>query len=149
VGRGMKREVSQARRRFGAGLAAAVAGLLAGSRLRAETPSPAPSPDGRPRHVCKGLNECKGQGACAHGCSGHGCHGKNECRGKGGCASELARHKCATKNDCKGFGGCARGDRGCAGRNSCKGRGGCEVPLKVEHTQARKRSAAAPVKDTR
>ena len=137
-------EVGVGRRRFGACIAAAFAGLLAGSRLGADArPSPAASPD-RPRHLCKGLNECKGQGGCAHGCSGHGCHGKNECRGKGGCASEVAKHRCAGKNDCKGLGGCASGEKGCAGKNSCKGRGGCEVPLKVEHTQARKRSSNKP-----
>jgi hypothetical protein len=117
-------------------LAAAVAGLVAG-RSRADQ---AGKPDAaKPaKHVCQGLNECKGQGGCKHGCSGHGCHGKNDCKGKGGCASTEAYHACAGKNDCKGVGGCAAGDQGCAGKNSCKGKGGCEVPLKIEHGGARK-----------
>jgi hypothetical protein len=124
------------RRRFGTLLAAAVGGMLAASNVTASEASPSPVIS---RHVCKGLNDCKGQGSCAHGCSGHGCSGRNECKGKGGCAASAARHGCAGQNSCKGIGGCASGDKGCAARNSCKGRGGCEVPLKVEHAQARKK----------
>ena len=130
-----------ARRRFAQGVAAAVAGILAGSRLRADEPSASPEAS-RPRHVCQGLNQCKGQGGCAHGCSGHGCQGKNDCKGKGGCAAAVAKHKCAGSNSCKGFGGCAKGDKGCAGLNTCKGKGGCEVPLKIEHARMRKEKAA-------
>lgn len=119
-------------------VAAAVAGLCAGASARVQAVRSSPEPAKVPKHVCKGLNECKGQGACKHGCSGHGCHGKNDCRGQGGCAAEAAQHQCAGKNGCKAIGGCASGDQGCAGKNTCKGRGGCEVPLKVEHTAARK-----------
>ena len=131
---GLKRGVS--RRRFGVLLGAAAAGILSGARLRAQPASPLP--ESVPKHVCRGLNACKGQGSCAHGCSGHGCRGQNDCRGKGGCAAPFAQHRCAGLNGCKGIGGCAKGDKGCAGKNSCKGRGGCEVPLKVEHTALRK-----------
>jgi hypothetical protein len=119
-------------------VAAAVAGLCSGASTRVQGAQSSPEAPKVPKHVCKGLNECKGQGACKHGCSGHGCHGKNDCRGQGGCAAEAAQHKCAGKNSCKAIGGCASGDKGCAGKNTCKGRGGCEVPLKVEHTAARK-----------
>jgi hypothetical protein len=128
------------RRRFSALLGAAVAGLVSGSRASTQE-NPA---DQRrtPKHVCKGLNECKGQGGCAHGCSGNGCHGRNDCKGKGGCAAEAAKHGCKGKNTCKALGGCTTGDKGCAGRNTCKGRGGCEVPLKIEHTKARERQSA-------
>src|SRR5260221_5209391 len=119
-------------------VAAAVAGLWAGASTRVQGAQSSPEASKAPKHVCKGLNECKGQGACKHGCSGHGCHGKTDCRGQGGCAAEAAQHRCAGKNRCKAIGGCASGDKGCAGKNSCKGRGGCEVPLKVEHTTARK-----------
>jgi hypothetical protein len=116
-------------------LSAAVSGILLGSRASAGERSPSPPPV--PKHVCKGLNACRGQGSCKHGCSGHGCKGQNDCRGKGGCAAPAAQHACAGKNACKGIGGCASGDRGCAGKNSCRGKGGCEVPLRVEHASAR------------
>ena len=129
------------RRDLTALLGAAVAGIVAGARLDAHEAQPSPAPS--PKHVCQGLNECKGQGACKHGCSGHGCHGKNDCRGKGGCAAKAAQHRCAGKNACKAMGGCATGDSGCAGKNTCKGHGGCEVPLKVEHTTLRKRAATS------
>ena len=128
------------RRGFSTGLAAAVAGLVSGARIAAQD-SPAPATTKAPKHVCQGLNACKGQGGCAHGCSNHGCHGKNDCKGKGGCAAEAAKHACKGQNACKEIGGCASGDRGCAAKNSCKGKGGCEVPLKIEHTKARKGAA--------
>jgi hypothetical protein len=121
-------------------LAAAVAGLCAGSGHGDEKASPDPARP--PKHVCQGLNKCKGQGQCKHGCSGHGCAGKNDCRGHGGCAAQSAYHACAAKNDCKAIGGCSSGDKGCAGKNSCKRRGGCEVPLKIEHAALRKAAAA-------
>src|SRR5215510_6070483 len=47
------------------------------------------------KHLCRGLNECKGQGK----------DGKNSCRGQGTCAT-AKEHACATQNDCKGLGGC-------------------------------------------
>ena len=117
-------------------LGAAVAGILTGASTHAQEASPSPPP--LPKHVCKGLNACKGQGVCKHGCSGHGCRGHNDCRGQGGCAALAAQHTCAGKNECKAIGGCATGDKGCAGKNTCKRRGGCEVPLKIEHTRLRK-----------
>jgi hypothetical protein len=129
------------RRHFARHLTAAAAGVVAGTRVLARPTSPAPA-DGRPRHVCQGLNACKGQGNCAHGCSGHGCSGKNDCKGKGGCAADLAKHACTGKNTCQALGGCASGDKGCAGKNSCKTKGGCQVPLKIEHAKLRKAEAA-------
>ena len=65
-------------------------------------------------HLCRGLNECKGQGK----------DGMNECRGQGTCAT-AKEHSCGGQNECKGLGGC--GDS--AGKNDCKGQGGCKVPL--------------------
>jgi hypothetical protein len=77
---------------------AAVAGLLTGS-LAARTyaasrpPSTSHSPGVSlqtmadtekkplPKHACKGLNDCKGQG-------GGKSWGKNDCKGKGGCATD-------------------------------------------------------------
>lgn|SRR5690606_33466466 len=32
---------------------------------------------------CAGVNECKGQGACAAADGSHSCAGNNECKGKG------------------------------------------------------------------
>ena len=85
------------------------------------TSKPADAGKGQPtdpaaaKHVCKGKNDCKGQGA----------DGKNDCKGKGTCAT-VAHHECAGKNDCKGQGGCGANP----GKNDCKGKGGCAVPLK-------------------
>ena len=65
-------------------------------------------------HLCRGLNECKGQGK----------DGKNSCRGQGTCAT-AKEHSCGGQNDCKGLGGCGE----LVGANDCKGKGGCHVPL--------------------
>ena len=65
-------------------------------------------------HLCRGLNECKGQGK----------DGQNSCRGQGTCAT-AKEHGCGTQNDCKGLGGCGE----TVGANDCKGQGGCHVPL--------------------
>jgi hypothetical protein len=65
-------------------------------------------------HLCRGLNECKGQGK----------DGKNDCRGLGNCAT-AKEHSCGGQNDCKGLGGCGE----TVGANACKGHGGCQVPL--------------------
>jgi hypothetical protein len=73
-------------------------------------------------HVCKGLNQCKGTGACAT--ASNDCAGKNECAGQGGCAT-AEKHSCHTENACKGQGGCGES----AGLNECKGKGECAVPL--------------------
>ena len=51
------------RRHFSIALAAAVAGLMSGSRTAAHE---SPAEKSRvPKHVCQGRNECKGQGGCA------------------------------------------------------------------------------------
>ncbi len=66
------------------------------------------------KHVCRGLNACKGQGA----------DGKNACAGQGTCATAKP-HSCHTHNECKGQGGCGE----TAGKNECAGKGECAVPL--------------------
>lgn len=66
------------------------------------------------KHACRGLNECKGQGA----------KGTNECAGAGTCAT-VEPHACAGQNECKGLGGCGQKP----GDNECKGQGGCQVPM--------------------
>jgi hypothetical protein len=111
------------RRKFTKAMGAVVAGMAAGSRAFAEDPKKAD--DKAPKHVCKGKNECKGQG---------------------GCASDAAKHSCKGKNDCKGMGGCKGGDNGCAGKNSCHGKGGCAVPVNSEHMGAAKAKDKASCK---
>lgn len=76
------------------------------------------------KHVCRGLNTCKGAGG----------GGDNACAGQGACAT-LASHDCATTNECKGQGGC--GEK--PGENACKGMGKCGVPLK-EHAWGKART---------
>ena len=110
------------RRDFSKIMGAAVAGMLAGSKVAF-----AEHHEKGGKHVCKGMNECKGKGGCKT--DNNECAGKNECKGKGGCAT-AAKHDCKGHNECKGQGGCKSGDNGCAGKNSCKGKGGCAVPIK-------------------
>ena len=69
------------RRAFNRAMGAVVAGMIAGSRLRADEKK---ADDKSAKHVCKGKNDCKGQGGCKSG--DNGCAGKNSCKGKGGCA---------------------------------------------------------------
>ncbi len=66
------------------------------------------------KHVCKGLNACKGKGA----------GGDNDCAGQGTCATAAA-HSCHGENDCKYQGGCEES----IGNNACKGKGECGVPF--------------------
>jgi hypothetical protein len=108
------------RRDFGKLTLAAFGGVMAGSLLggRAlfaeETAAAAGAAGGAgERHLCCGLNACKGQGA----------GGKNDCAGQGSCAT-VESHSCGGMNDCKALGG---GDN--PGVNDCKGKGGCGVPL--------------------
>jgi len=135
--------------------AAALGGLAAGSLLGcnqgAKTPAAGgdKAPGGETTmakaeiHLCRGLNECKGQGK----------DGKNDCRGQGNCAT-ATHHDCSGKNECKGLGGCG----GKEGANDCKGKGGCSVPLmegawetlrkkkEAEWSEKKLESGAAPAK---
>ncbi len=128
---------------------AAMGGVMAGSLAGCETkpavptaaPSTAPTGSAEPAvaatgevagkqewHLCRGLNECKGQG-------GGETKGKNDCAGLGECAT-VKEHACGGENECKGQGGC--GENPAA--NECKGKGGCHIPL-MDHAwkQVRKR----------
>ena len=102
--------MSMKRRNFNQLLLGAVAGILAGTQARSVV-AQEEATEGGEKHVCRGMNECKGQGGCA----------------------TSARHDCKGQNDCKGQGGCGGGDNGCAGKNSCKGHGGCAVPVPQGH----------------
>lgn len=74
------------RRDFNKYMGAVTAGLVVGAKLLAPARAFA-GDDKAPKHVCKGKNECKGQGGCKSG--DNGCAGKNSCKGKGGCAVPL------------------------------------------------------------
>jgi hypothetical protein len=105
------------RRQFHHLTAAALGGLVAGATLGCggKTQPVASAPAGATdKHLCRGLNECKGQGA----------GGKNDCRGQGDCAT-VEHHGCGGENTCKGLGGCGES----VGANDCAGKGGCHVPL--------------------
>ena len=99
---------------------AALGGLAAGSILGcggepADGPGALVTPTRGPEiHLCRGLNECKGQGK----------GGENACRGQGACATAAAA-SCGGNNECKGLGGCGE----TVGANECKGQGGCHIPL--------------------
>jgi hypothetical protein len=108
------------RRDFNKLTTAALGGLAAGSILGCSS-EPAPGPGvsltptrGPEIHLCRGLNECKGQGK----------GGENACRGQGECAT-AKESACGGQNECKGLGGCGE----TVGANECKGQGLCHVPL--------------------
>ncbi|HEV7670954.1 MAG TPA: hypothetical protein VGS22_20750 [Thermoanaerobaculia bacterium] len=103
------------RRDFGKLTLAAFGGLLAGS-FAGKTAFAAEASAGfrlGDKHICCGLNTCKGLGA----------GGKNECAGLGTC-SNVEAHGCAGGNECAG--------QGQDGANSCKGKGSCAVPINGE-----------------
>jgi hypothetical protein len=78
------------RRNFALAIAAAAAGLTAGSRLFA-VEAPSKRKTKAVKHDCQGKNDCKGQGGCKG--SDNGCAGKNSCKGKGGCGSTKQKGK--------------------------------------------------------
>lgn len=115
------------RRDFTKLAAAALGGLVAGTAIAQEKKDEKKkNPLLSDKHVCRGLNTCKGKGA----------GGKNDCAGMGSCATAKA-HECATLNECRGQGGC--GEK--PGENECKAMGKCAVPIKEAKTweKARKR----------
>ena len=90
-------------------------GPKGGDKAKPETGSGGPGTAAAAElHLCRGLNECKGQGKDK----------QNSCRGQGACAT-AKEHSCGGQNDCKGLGGCGND----VGANDCKGKGGCHVPL--------------------
>ena len=104
------------RRNFSKLTAAAFTGVLLGAALQGRAADAKHDPElllGE-KHVCRGLNTCKGKGKSKD----------NACAGTGKCHT-YASHSCSGSNACKGQGGC--GDY--AGQNSCKGTGECSVPL--------------------
>lgn len=101
--------------------AAALSGMLAAGTIGCGSQSGTDTSDATEgsatvaKHACRGLNECKGQGA----------KGTNDCAGAGTCAT-IEHHVCGGQNECKGQGGCGE----TPGANECAGKGGCQVPMK-------------------
>jgi hypothetical protein len=122
-------EMALSRRDFGKLTMAAFSGVLLGAALAADAAESEEKHDPallmQDKHVCRGLNTCKGKGK----------GGDNGCAGTGNCATTEA-HSCKGDNTCKGQGGCGE----YPGQNSCKGLGGCDVPLK-EKTWKKARKA--------
>ena len=107
---------------------AAMGGLAAGSSLDPRRLAASDSKTGttvakKERHICRGLNSCKGNGADVD-LNGDGKIDKNACAGQGACAT-VKHSSCAGQNECKGLGGCGE----TAGSNACKGMGSCHVPM--------------------
>ena len=78
------------RRDFGKILGAAVAGMVAGTKIVGGGMDLFAREE-KAKHVCKGMNSCKGQGGCKSG--DKGCAGKNSCKGKGGCSVPIEAKK--------------------------------------------------------
>ncbi|MEQ8791476.1 MAG: hypothetical protein RIC55_34755 [Pirellulaceae bacterium] len=104
------------RRTFNKLTAAALGGMMTGAAIGCGGGGDLDQPSAgvSEKHLCRGLNDCKGLGG----------DGKNDCRGMGTCATH-AHHECGAKNACKGQGGCGEE----VGTNECAGHGGCAVPL--------------------
>ncbi len=105
------------RRDFHKLTSAALGGIATGSVLGCNSGTNTAKAAATDVHACRGLNDCKGQGADS----------KNSCAGQGTCATAKA-HDCAQKNDCKHQGGCGAAP----GENDCKQKGSCEVPMQSD-----------------
>jgi len=128
-------DTALSRRDFGKLTMAAFGGVLLGATLAGHAAEGEEKHDPalllQDKHVCRGLNTCKGKGK----------KGDNSCAGMGNCALAEA-HSCKGDNACKGQGGC--GDF--AGQNSCKGTGSCEVPLKDKTWKKARKAFEAQMK---
>lgn len=106
------------RRDFGKLTMAVFGGVLLGTRMAGQAAEGGDKHDPalllQDKHVCRGLNTCKGKGK-SH---------DNSCAGMGNCGTTEA-HSCKGDNACKGQGGCGE----YPGQNACKGLGSCDVPL--------------------
>lgn len=123
------RDAALSRRDFGKLTIAAFGGMLLGTTVSGRAAESGDKHDPalllQDKHVCRGLNTCKGKGKSS----------ANSCAGMGNCATTEA-HSCKGDNACKGQGGCGE----YAGQNSCKGLGSCDVPL-TEKTWKKARKA--------
>ena len=128
-------ETALSRRDFGRLTMAAFGGVLLGTSLASRAAEGDDKHDPalllQDKHVCRGLNTCKGKGKPTD----------NSCAGMGNCATAEA-HSCKGDNACKGQGGCGE----YPGQNSCKGQGGCDVPLKEKTWKTARKAFEAQMK---
>ena len=114
---------------------AAFGGMLVGTTLATHAADKTEKNDPalllQDKHVCRGLNTCKGKGK----------GGDNSCAGTGNCAI-ADKHSCKGDNACKGQGGCGEHP----GQNSCKGLGACEVPLNEQTWKKARKAFEAQMK---
>jgi len=131
----MNKEMGLSRRDFGKLSMAVFGGVLLGTTLAGQGAESSDKHDPdlllQDKHVCRGLNTCKGKGK----------GGDNSCAGTGNCAMAEA-HSCKGDNACKGQGGCGE----YAGQNSCKGQGSCEVPLSEKTWKSARKAFEAQMK---
>jgi hypothetical protein len=129
------RDTALSRRDFGKLTMAAFGGVLMGATLASRAAENDNKHDPalllQDKHVCRGLNTCKGKGK----------GGDNSCAGTGNCATAEA-HSCKGDNSCKGQGGCEE----YPGQNSCKGQGSCDVPLKEKTWKKARKAFEAQMK---
>lgn len=129
------RDTALSRRDFGKLTMAAFGGVLMGATLTSRAAENDNKHDPalllQDKHVCRGLNTCKGKGKGAD----------NSCAGTGNCATAEA-HSCKGDNSCKGQGGCEE----YPGQNSCKGQGSCDVPLKEKTWKKARKSFEGQMK---
>lgn len=109
----------------------AVGGLILGATTSAQAAENDPANIMADKHICRGLNTCKGKGKGAD----------NACAGTGACATAQA-HGCGGSNACKGQGGCGSHP----GENACKGQGECDVPLKEKTWKKARKTFEAQMK---
>jgi len=121
----MSNESDLNRRDFGKLTLAVLAGVCSGVGRSLAADTKPKSPLLGDKHVCRGINTCRGKGADK----------KNSCVGMGQCAT-AKQHSCGGQNECKGQGGCGEHP----GENACKGQGSCAVPM--EHHDAWKKARA-------
>ena len=103
------------RRDFHKLTSAALGGMMAGAVAGCSSGAKEAKAADVDLHACRGLNECKGQGADK----------KNDFAGQGACAT-AKEHSCASQNECKHQGGCGA----TASQNDCRTKGECGVPMK-------------------
>lgn len=135
--RSKKNASNLSRRDFGRLTSAAVGGVLLGATMVSKSADSKTDHDPnlllQDKHVCRGLNTCKGKGK----------GGDNSCAGTGNCAI-AEKHTCSGSNECKGQGGCGE----YPGQNSCKGTGSCNVPLTAPTWKKARKAFEAQMKKT-
>jgi hypothetical protein len=129
------RDSRLSRRDFGKLTMAVFGGVLLGTQMRSNAAEKEEKHDPalllQDKHVCRGLNTCKGKGK----------GGDNSCAGTGKCATAEA-HSCKGDNACKGQGGCGE----YPGQNSCKSLGSCNVPLEEKTWKTARKAFEAQMK---